>query len=71
VLDVDLELDTAPRDVEVPDDLAAALDAACARAAFDRLSYTHRKEHVRAVEDAKRPETRRRRIEATVAKLVG
>ena len=69
LLDVDLKLDTAPREVEVPGDLAAALDAAGARAAFDRLSFTHRKEHVRAVEDAKRPETRRRRIESTVAKL--
>jgi hypothetical protein len=69
VLDVDLELDTAPRDVEVPDDLAVALDAAGVRAVFDKLSYTHRKEHVRAVEEAKRPETRQRRIEATVAKL--
>jgi hypothetical protein len=71
VLDVDLELDTAPREVEVPADLAAALDAAGARSSFDKLSYTHRKEHVRAVEEAKRPETRQRRIEATVAKLRG
>jgi Bacteriocin-protection, YdeI or OmpD-Associated/Domain of unknown function (DUF1905) len=69
VLDVDLELDTAPREVEVPDDLVTALDAAGARAAFDKLSYTHRKEHVRAVEEAKRPETRQRRIEAAVAQL--
>jgi Bacteriocin-protection, YdeI or OmpD-Associated/Domain of unknown function (DUF1905) len=68
-LDVDLELDNAPREVEIPDDLATALDAASARAAFDKLSYTHRKEHVRAVEEAKRPETRHRRIEAAVAKL--
>ena len=71
VLDVDVELDTAPREVEVPDDLAEALDAAGARAAFDRLSYTHRKEHIRAVEEAKRPQTRQRRIDAAVAKVLG
>lgn len=40
-------------------------------AALHRLSYIHRKEHVRSVEDAKRPETRARRIEGVVAKLGG
>lgn len=68
-LDVGIELDTAPREVDVPDDLAQALKAAGARAAFDKLSYTHRKEHVRAVEDATKPETRQRRIEQCVEKL--
>ena len=61
-LDVILELDTAPREVEVPKDFAAALKKAGARAAFDALAYTHRKEHVRAIEEAKAPETRARRI---------
>ena len=64
---VQLEPDTAPREVAVPDDLAAALapDAA-ARAFFDELSFTNRKEWVRWIEDAKRPETRATRLEKTV-----
>jgi Bacteriocin-protection, YdeI or OmpD-Associated/Domain of unknown function (DUF1905) len=61
---VTLELDTAPRTVEVPEDLAGALAAKPgAREAFDRLSYSIRKEHVRQVETAKAAETRTRRIE--------
>ena len=68
-VDVRIDLDVAPREVTVPDDLAAALAAAGRRDAFDRLAYTHRKEHVAAVTDAKRPETRARRIAATVAAL--
>jgi antitoxin component of MazEF toxin-antitoxin module len=65
---VDIENDTAPREVTLPDDLAAAMDDA-ARTAYDGLSYTHRKEWVRWVEEAKRPETREARIEKTVAGL--
>jgi hypothetical protein len=61
-VEVSLELDDQPRTVEVPADLAAALDAAGLREAFDRLSYSARKEHVRQVEDAKTSETRTRRI---------
>jgi hypothetical protein len=69
-VEVTLELDTAPRTVEVPDDLAAALAAKPgARAAFDALAYTTRKEHVRQVESAKAPETRERRIAKIVAGL--
>jgi hypothetical protein len=66
---VTLELDTAPRVVEVPKDFAAALRKAGLRAAFDALSFTHRKEHVRAIEEAKAPETRARRIERALATL--
>lgn len=66
---VTLELDTAPREVEVPTDLAAALKNAGARAAFDALSFSHRKEHVRAIEEAKAPETRARRVEKAVATI--
>ncbi|UOQ89074.1 YdeI/OmpD-associated family protein [Agromyces endophyticus] len=63
-------LDTAERAVEVPDDLAAALDAEPAlRRSFDALSYTRRKELARGVAEAKRPETRARRIEAAVESL--
>ena len=69
-VDVDVELDTAPREVDVPADLAAALDAEpAARVRFDALPYSHRKEHVRAVEEAKAPETRQRRIAKAIAML--
>jgi len=67
---VTLVLDTAPREVEVPTDLAAALKKAGMRAAFDALAYTHRKEHVRAIEEAKAPETRARRIDKAVAMVM-
>ena len=64
---IELERDDAPREVAVPDDLAAALNAeAGLRDAFDRMSFTHRREYVEAVEDAKRPETRARRIRLAV-----
>ena len=66
-VEVTLELDTAPREVDVPRDLAAALKKAGLAKDFAALAYTHRKEHVRAVEEAKAPETRLRRIEKAVA----
>lgn len=68
---VDIEVDTAERTVDVPDDLAAALEAAGLTAAWDRQSYTSRKEFVRGVVDAKKPETRARRIEKVVGTLGG
>jgi len=69
-LDVEIINDTAPREVTVPDDLAAALTSdSAASAAFDDLSYTHRKEWVRWIEDAKKPETRATRVTKTVASL--
>ena len=71
VVDVDIERDTAPREVTVPSDLAEALDAAGVRGAFDALSFTRRKEYVVAVEGAKKPETRRTRIERAIAELAG
>ena len=64
---VELELDTAPRTVELPADLAAALDAAGLRAAFDAMAPSHRTAHVTAVEGAKAEATRARRVEAAVA----
>ena len=65
-----IEVDTAERVVEVPEDLGASLDAEPGlRAAFDALSYSHRKEHVRAITDAKRPETRARRVAAAIEML--
>ncbi|WP_137845870.1 YdeI/OmpD-associated family protein [Microbacterium sp. 2FI] len=68
---VELSLDTAPRTVEVPDDLAAALDAARVRDAFDALAPSAKKAHVTNVEGAKAAETRARRVAAIVAKLGG
>jgi hypothetical protein len=68
-LEVQIELDTAPRTVEVPPDLAAALDEAGVRAAFDALAVSHRKEHVRSINEAKAAETRQRRIAAVVTKV--
>ena len=68
-VELDLELDTKPRTVRVPKDLAAALDEKT-RAAFDRMSYTHRREYVEWIADAKREETRRRRI-AKAVELIG
>ncbi len=65
---VEIEPDTAPREVTLPDDLAAAMDDAV-RATYDGLAFTHRKEWVRWVEEAKKPETRASRIEKTVAGL--
>jgi hypothetical protein len=67
-VDVRIELDTAPREVPVPDDLAAAFDEP-ARATYDGLAYSHQKEWVRWVEEAKKPETRAARIEKTVESL--
>lgn len=66
-VEVTLELDAAPREVEIPKDFAAALRKAGLRAAFDKLAFTHRKEHVRAIEEAKAPETRARRIDKALA----
>jgi Bacteriocin-protection, YdeI or OmpD-Associated/Domain of unknown function (DUF1905) len=67
---VTMELDTEQRTIEPPDDLKAALAAAPdARARFDRLSYTHRREYVEWVEGAKRADTRERRIAETVRRV--
>jgi hypothetical protein len=67
-VDVEIELDTEPRTVALPDDLAAALDEE-ARATFDRMAYTHRREYVEWITEAKRPETRTRRV-AKAAELI-
>jgi Bacteriocin-protection, YdeI or OmpD-Associated/Domain of unknown function (DUF1905) len=65
---VEVVPDEEPRTVEVPDDLSAALDPAV-RAFFDSLSYTHRKEYVRWIEEAKRAETREARVAKAAAML--
>lgn len=67
---VDLELDTAPREIEPPSDLARILaNDWKAAAAWERLSYTNKKEIARSLEEAKRPETRERRLATAVEKL--
>ena len=69
-VEVDLELDTAPREVAVPDELAAALDAEpAARATFDGLSYSNKSWHVLQVTGAKTDDTRQRRIARSVETL--
>jgi bifunctional DNA-binding transcriptional regulator/antitoxin component of YhaV-PrlF toxin-antitoxin module len=69
-VDVELELDDEPRTVEVPPALAAALEKDDeARAAFESLSYTHRREYAEWIAEAKREETRERRLVKAVAML--
>ena len=69
-VEVELELDTEPRVVVEPMDFARALDDdPAARAAFDSLTDSRKREHVRAIENAKKPETRRRRIEKAITAL--
>lgn len=70
VVEVDLELDTAPREIEVPPDFAAALDKDReAKRFFDGLSYSNKRRFTLAIDDAKTPETRQRRIEKSVNQL--
>jgi hypothetical protein len=66
-VDVDIDLNTAPREVSVPADFAAALDAEpAARRTFDGLSYSNKSWHMLQVEGAKTDETRQRRIAKSV-----
>lgn len=67
-----VERDDRPREVAVPDDLAAALDAdPSVRALFDGLAFSHRREYVEWVEGAKKAETRARRVAQTVERVRG
>jgi hypothetical protein len=67
---IDIELDTEPRVLEVPQDFSDALDKEPeARKFFDGLSYSNRRRFVWSIEEAKTPETRLRRIEKSVASL--
>lgn len=66
-VDVQLELDTTPREVVVPEALSVALDAnPAARAFFDGLSYSNKQRHVLTIDGAKTPETRARRVARAV-----
>jgi len=67
---VELELDQAPRVVELPADLAKAIARdKKASAAWEKLSFTNKKEMARGLEEAKKPETRERRLAAAIAQL--
>lgn len=69
-VEVDLELDTQPRDVVVPEDLSAALDRdSAAKAFFETLSYSNKLRHVLSITDAKTPETRAKRIDKAMEAL--
>jgi hypothetical protein len=70
-VEVDVELDTAPRTVDVPADLAAALDEDPeVRRRFDALSYSAQRRHVLAVDGARTDATRQRRVTGVVAALL-
>lgn len=70
-LEVTIELDNVPREVAVPPDFRKALgNNAAAKKVFEKLSYSHQRRHVLAIEAAKTPETRQRRIDGAIAILL-
>ncbi|MCD9186248.1 MAG: YdeI/OmpD-associated family protein [Pyrinomonadaceae bacterium] len=69
LISVTIEKDTEKRIVEIPDDLAEALKEAHLTETFAKMSYTHQKEYVNAVNEAKKEATRIRRIEKTIEML--
>jgi hypothetical protein len=69
-VEVEVEFDPEPPVVVEPADFARALASdPVARAAYDRLAYSRKRQHVHAIESAKKPETRTRRIEKALAML--
>ncbi len=69
-VDVEVEVDTEPRELVIPEDLRAAVDTdPAARSFFDELSYSNRRRIVGNVEGAKTPQTRQRRIDKAVTQL--
>ena len=68
-VEVTLEFDAAPRTVDPPDDLAAALTEAGLTETWTKLAPSHQKAHVTAIESAKAAETRARRVAAAIDKL--
>jgi hypothetical protein len=68
-IEVELELDTQSREVDVPADLLAALGDGATRTFFDGLSYSNRLRIVLSINDAKTPETRQRRLDKAVESL--
>jgi hypothetical protein len=66
-----IERDDGDRTVTIPDDLSAALAARPeAKLIFEALAYSHQREYVRWIEEAKRPDTRERRIQGTLERLL-
>jgi uncharacterized protein YdeI (YjbR/CyaY-like superfamily) len=69
---VTLDRDEAPREVEVPPALLVAFERdSAAKAAFDKLAFTHRNEYARWIAEAKKEETRERRVATALAMLKG
>jgi hypothetical protein len=69
-VEVHIELDTAPREVDVPEALATALQCdPVAQERYEALAYTHRKEYARWIAEAKREETRERRVAQALVML--
>lgn len=69
-VEIDLQLDTEKREVAIPDDIAAALKAnPAAKAAFEKLSYSHKRAHVEPIAAAKAADTRQRRIDKMITTL--
>jgi hypothetical protein len=72
IIEVELQVDTDPRVITPPEDFLAALDSnPAARIKWNKLSYTHQREHVEAIENASKPETRTRRIIESIERLAG
>jgi hypothetical protein len=69
-VEITVQEDSEPRVVNVPEDLRVALEAdPSARSFFDKLAYSHQREYVMWIEEAKRPETRQKRIQGIVQML--
>lgn len=70
MITVEMEKDLAVRRVEIPAELTEALQKAGLRETFDKLSYTNQKEHANAVIEAKKEETKQKRIDKTIKNLL-
>jgi len=67
--EIEIDLDTAPQRIDLPDDAMSALADAGLWQTFAKLAPSHQKEHAHAIAEAKKPETRKRRIAAMLEKL--
>lgn len=68
-VDVTVSYDHEPRTIKAPRDLATRLREEELKEVWDRVSYTHQREYVEAIESARKPETRERRVTRTIASL--
>jgi hypothetical protein len=70
-IEIELEQDLEPREIIIPEDALNLLKKnKKAKEIFERLSYTHKKEYIRWIEEAKKEETRKRRLEQFIQKLM-